>query len=208
LAENPHSVAHVMNAAMLSTLGLLVGFTRIAITATTIAYLPPIFASSLYESAVHFEHTTEVRRPWGKSYLEDEDLGQRASRSRCKAGAPTLPSALVLPVLLIDKPGLATYQLNRFVPVEAESRRSSDRKDESSTGEGSIPADRRLWIGRRFVPAGEYYYGSMSVVRETELPVPYRVFRPGRRIGDMSFQAERINIFLDERMIIIDVTSG
>lgn len=90
----------------------------------------------------------------------------------------------------------------------------------SSSGAKAATSDPRLaqhqkpptipdsWIGRRFVAADEDYKGEDAVVRERDLPKPYRVFRPGRRLGDLSFQPDRINIFLDDNSIIVDVTRG
>lgn len=78
--------------------------------------------------------------------------------------------------------------------------------DEAQSDELSLRA--KSWVGRRFVRIGEEYNGRDAVVREIEFAKPYRVFRPGQMLGDLSFDPDRLNIFLDGNSIIVDVTRG
>lgn len=69
-------------------------------------------------------------------------------------------------------------------------------------------AEYASWIGKRFVRRTKTYNGSESIVREADVPRPYRIFTPNRSIGDMMYDANRTNIFLDQRSIIIKVSKG
>ena len=64
------------------------------------------------------------------------------------------------------------------------------------------------WIGKRFVRSTEVYDGSEPVVREVDVPRPYRIFTPTRSMGDMMYDPNRTNIFLDNKSVIVHVSKG
>ena len=68
--------------------------------------------------------------------------------------------------------------------------------------------DYQSWIGKRLVRINEDYSGGDPVIRESELPRPYRIFTPESNMGDMMFNPDRINIRLDANGLIVSVTIG
>jgi hypothetical protein len=72
----------------------------------------------------------------------------------------------------------------------------------------SAPPEYRGWIGKRLVRNTEIYNGPEPVVREADLPHPYRLFTPSRSMGDMMYDPERTNVFVDARSIIARVWKG
>ena len=64
------------------------------------------------------------------------------------------------------------------------------------------------WIGKRLVRSGELYKGTEQVIREDDIPQPYRIFSPDRSIGDMMYDLNRTNVFINSGSIIVRVTKG
>jgi hypothetical protein len=68
--------------------------------------------------------------------------------------------------------------------------------------------DYKSWIGKRLVRANEQSSGDESVVKEIDLPKPYRIFSPDSPYGDMQFDPQRLNVFIDEKMTITAIGFG
>lgn len=68
--------------------------------------------------------------------------------------------------------------------------------------------DYKSWIGKRLVRANESSSSDESVIRETDLPKPYRIFSPDSPFGDMQFDPQRLNVFIDEKMMITAISFG
>lgn len=64
------------------------------------------------------------------------------------------------------------------------------------------------WVGKPLVRSGESYRGAEQVVREDEIPRPYRIFSPDRNVGDMMYDPDRTNLFVDSNWVIVRVTKG
>ena len=73
---------------------------------------------------------------------------------------------------------------------------------------GSVAHEYQSWIGKRLVRSAEAYAGPEPIVRELDLPRPYRIFTPERNVGDMMYDPRRTNIFLDANSIIVSITKG
>lgn len=86
-----------------------------------------------------------------------------------------------------------------------------DGRPTNCTGGGGViigdPAPVPNWIGLRLVRIGQPNPGG-NVVLERDIPSPYRIFDPQHTVGDMMYSPDRLNITVDSRDIIVQVTRG
>jgi hypothetical protein len=72
---------------------------------------------------------------------------------------------------------------------------------------GKPEPDYRSWIGKRLVRSGEQS-GGPDVLREEDIPDPHRIFTPTSTKGDMMYNPQRINLWIDDKMIVTAVSRG
>jgi hypothetical protein len=116
---------------------------------------------------------------------------------------------LALAVALCAWPGLGSAARLSGAVHAAEALAGGPLVVAQSSGPAApAPSASQAWLGKRFVAKTDSYQGPGPVLHETEIPPPYRIFRPDRMIGDQMYDPARTNIYLDERSVVVRVTKG